>query len=187
MSRPIRISADEVEVIDFNDESEPLLERVLNYGLSGLSVVPGEIENGRRSLSDDVADATLRLAQIHADMFTAQCDIAFEIADRLPIVSSPGVELYRQRAHQFVMTAVNEVLRDMWEQMRMPEDAYTRTLDLLQSVTEPFASHGMMQPHWIQHGEVRDTLAKIPVPNGLYVRTLGQPLVGVDRDQAFRK
>lgn len=103
MSRPIRISADEVDVIDFNDKSQPLLERVLNYGLSGLTVVPLEIQNGQRVLSDDQADATLRLAQIHADMFTAQCDIAFDIADRLPIISSPGVELYRQRAHQFVM------------------------------------------------------------------------------------
>lgn len=184
MSRPIRISADEVDVIDFNDESQPLLERVLNYGLSGLTVVPLEIQNGQRVLSDDQADATLRLAQIHADMFTAQCDIAFDIANRLPIVSSPGVELYRQRAHQFVMTAVNEILRDMWEQMRMPEAAYMQTTTILQNIIEPFASHGMLQPHWIQYGEVRQTLMEIPVPRGLYVRTLGQQLVGVDRAEA---
>ena len=184
MGRAIRLSAEDVEVIDFNDASKPLLERVLNYGLSGLSVVPLEIQNGERQMSDSMADATLRMAQIHADMFTAQCDIAFELAEQLPTVSMDGVEFYRQRAHQFVMTAVNEVLRDMWEQMRMPEGAYMQTMTTLQSIIEPFANHGMMQPHWIQFGEVRQTLQQIPVPSGLFVRTLGQKLVGVDRSQA---
>ncbi len=183
MEREIRIAADEVEVIDFNDATQPLLERVLNYGLSGLTVVPLEIQNGERQMSESMASATLRMAQIHADMFTAQCDIAFELANQLPIVSVDGVELYRQRAHQFVMTAVNEVLRDMWEQMRMPEAAYMQTMTTLQSIIEPFANHGMMQPHWIQFGEVRQTLQEIPVPSGLYIRTLGQKLVGVDRSQ----
>ena len=185
MTRSFRSSAEEVDVIDFNDASHPILERTLNYGLSGLTVVPLEIERGQRSLPEDERGATLHMAQVMADMFTAQCDIAFGISDQIPLVSVPGVELYRQRAHQFVMTAVNEVLRDIWEQMRLPERAYMQAATVLQNIVEPFASHGMMQPHWIQFGEVRKTLQQVPVPSGLFVRTLGQPLVGVDRRQVL--
>lgn len=185
MTKNFRFSAEEVELIDFNDESQPVLERTLNYGLSGLSVVPLEIENGERRLRPDERQATLHMSAVLADMFTAQCDIAFSIADQLPFVSMPEVELYRRRSHQFVMTAVNEVLRDIWEQMRLPESAYMKTASVLQNIVEPFANHGMLQPHWIQFGEVRRTLNQIPVPSGLFVRTLGQDLVGVDRRQVL--
>lgn len=183
MTRPIRTAA-EVEVLDFTDASVPLLERTLNYGLTGLTVVPAQIDKGERRLSTEEADATLHLAEVLADMFTAQCDIAFDLADELPIVSDASVELYRKRAHQFAMTAVNEVLRDVWEQMRQPERAFIQTTTVLQNIVEPFANNGMLQPHWIQFGEVRQTLHQVPVPHGLFVRTLGQKLVGLDRRRA---
>lgn len=183
MNKPYRQTADEVEVIDFNDESHPLLERTLNYGLSGLSVVPREILKGQRQLSEDERAATLRMAQVLCDMFTVQCEIAFEIADQLPIVTVDSVDLYRKRAHQFVMTAINEILRDVWEQLRLTEDEYLQTATVLQNIMEPFIVHGMLQPHWIQFGEVRQTLEQIQVPRGLFVRTLGQPLTGIDRRQ----
>lgn len=177
---PFKRSADEVPVIDFEDESQPLLERVLNYGLSGLSVVPSGIQDGSIPLSDDLRDGTLHMAGVLGDTFTIQCDKALSIADSLPLVSDPGTELYRARAHQFLMTAVNETLRDMWEQMRLPADAYLDTTTVLQGLLAPFAQHGMLQPHWIMFDEVRSTLSQIPVPHGLFIRVYGQPITGVD-------
>lgn len=183
MKRPIR-SATEVEMRDFTDASVPLLERTLNFGLSGLAVVAAKIDRGDRRVPTEEADVTIHLAEVLADMFTAQCDIAFDIAGQLPAVSDPEVELYRKRAHQFAMTAVNEVLRDIWEQMRTPEQKYDHTMTVLQNIVEPFANTGMLQPHWIQFAEVRQTLQQVPVPYGLFVRTLGQKMVGLDRRQA---
>jgi len=175
-----RNSAEEVPVIDFMDESEPFLERVLNYGLSGLSVIPTALENGQISLPAEEHDATMRVAGILGDTFTIQCDRAISIADRLPLVSEPGTELYRARAHQFLMTAVNETLRDIWEQMRIPPSGFLDVATTLQRLIDPFAQHGMLQPHWIMPNEVRATLRQIPVPHGLFLRVYGQELSALD-------
>jgi hypothetical protein len=175
-----RSSAEEVPVIDFMDESQPFLERVLNYGLSGLSVIPTALENGQIGLPAEERDATMRVAGILGDTFTIQCDRAISIADRLPLVSEPGTELYRARAHQFLMTAVNETLRDIWQQMRMPPSGFLDVATTLQRLIDPFAQHGMLQPHWIMPDEVRATLRQIPVPHGLFLRVYGQELSTLD-------
>lgn len=180
MMRDFRTSAEQVPVIDFMDEAAPFLERVLNYGLSGLSVIPTALENGQISMAPDEREATMRMAGVLGDTFTIQCDRAIAIADQLPLVSEPGTELYRARAHQFLMTAVNETLRDIWEQMRMPEKEYLDVATVLQRLIDPFAQHGMLQPHLIMPNEVRDTLQQIPVPHGLFVRAYGQPISALD-------
>lgn len=179
-----RSSAEDVPVIDFMNESEPFVDRVLNYGLSGLSVLPTALQSGELTLVPDERDATLHMAQVLGDTFTLQCDRAISIADRLPLVSDSGTELYRARAHQFLMTAVNETLRDIWEQMRLPEAQYVQVSTTLQGLLGPFSQHGMLQPHWILFHEVRGTLQQIPVPHGLFLRVFGQELCALDSRQA---
>lgn len=181
---PCRSSAEEVPVIDFLDESQPFVERVLNYGLSGLSVLPTALEKGELTLPPDERDAIFHTAEVLGDTFTIQCDRAIGIAERLPLVSEPDTELYRARAHQFLMTAVNETLRDIWEQMRLPEAEYLHVSTTLQNLLGPFAQHGMLQPHWIMFNEVRGTLQQIPVPHGLFLRVFGQDLTALDIRQA---
>lgn len=179
-----RESAEDVPVIDFMDESQPFVERVLNYGLSGLSVLPTALEKGELTLAPDERDAMFHMAEVLGDTFTIQCDRAISIADQLPLVSAPGTELYRARAHQFLMTAVNETLRDIWEQMRLPEAQYLHVSTTLQNLLGPFSQHGMLQPHWIMFNEVRSTLSQIPVPHGLFLRVFGQELFAFDIRQA---